>query len=455
MIGYTEYKESGIEWIKKIPSHWSRLRLKHTALCKGASFIDGDWIESKNISESGIKYLTSGNVGVIDYKEQGSGYITEDTFRELNCIEVFPGDILISRLNEPISRACIVPPLEERIITCVDNVIYRPDKSLFNYKFVVYVLNNFYYSEYTNLIARGATMHRISRTILGGISIPVPPLSEQKAIADWLDAKCGKINSIIDKQKQCIALLEELRQTTITQAVTRGLNPDTPLRPSGIDWIGEIPEHWDLARVKNVSYCLDERRIPVDASLRKSGPYPYWGAGNIVDYIDEYIFNEEIVLVGEDGAPFFDFTRPVSFFINEKVWVNNHIHVLKPKVNISGKYLSYFLNIVDYYKFVGGSLFPKLTQFFLSTIPISMPPLTEQEEIATYLDSECAKIDKQISRINREIELLEEYKQSVITEVVTGKRRVCEVASNTIPYKVEPHFTTTIAADPLIDYSNQ
>jgi type I restriction enzyme S subunit len=102
----------------------------------------------------------------------------------------------------------------------VDNVIYRPDKSIFDYRYVVYTLNNHYYTEHANLIARGTTMHRISRTTLGGLSIPVPPLAEQQAIADWLDEQCGKINRVIEKQRKHIELLEEYKQSIITEVVT-------------------------------------------------------------------------------------------------------------------------------------------------------------------------------------------------------------------------------------------
>ena len=103
------------------------------------------------------------------------------------------------------------------------------------------------------------------------------------------------------------------------------------MKSSGVEWIGCIPQSWRITKIKYFYDCYDGRRVPVDAALRSSGPYPYWGAGSITDYVDKYLFDEELVLLGEDGAPFFDYTRPVAFLINEKVWVNNHIHVLKPK----------------------------------------------------------------------------------------------------------------------------
>lgn len=199
---------------------WEVRRLKNTTKGNVTDFIDGDWIESDVIESSGIRYLTTGNVGPGYYKEQGNGFISESTFAALNCTEVFPGDLLISRLNEPIGRTCIVPDLEHRIIVAVDNVIYRPDETMLNKKFIVYLMNSRTYTDYMNLIARGSTMHRISRTMLGNIEIHIPPLSEQEAIVARLDRETAKIDQAIETKRRQIALLRERREIIIDEAVT-------------------------------------------------------------------------------------------------------------------------------------------------------------------------------------------------------------------------------------------
>ncbi len=134
---YPAYKDSGVEWLGQVPEHWVVKPIKSLANTPGTCFIDGDWIESKNLSGSGIRYITTGNVGSGTYKEQGSGYISEETFNDLQCIDVCQGDILISRLNPPIGRACIVPDLGGRVVTSVDNVIFRPSQEYLS-KYVVY-----------------------------------------------------------------------------------------------------------------------------------------------------------------------------------------------------------------------------------------------------------------------------------------------------------------------------
>ena len=190
-------------------------------------------------------------------------------------------------------------------------------------------------------------------------------------------------------------------------------------KTSNIEWIGQIPKTWNTNKVKYVTKCMDGKRVPVDASQRTPGPYPYWGAGSITDHVDKFLFDEELVLLGEDGAPFFDKTRNVAFLINEKVWINNHIHVLKPQKNIDASFLCYALNSVDYREYINGAIINKLTQSDMKTINIPYPPLPEQRQIVHFLDRKCAAIDTAIEKTKESIEKLEEYKKAVITKAVT------------------------------------
>ena len=212
-------KDSGVPWLGKVPAHWEVRPLKSLAWGPGALFIDGDWIESENISDDGIKYLTSGNVGEGFYKEQGEGYVTLETFEQLKCEEVLPGDILISRLNLPIGRACVVPDLGQRIITCVDNVILR-NAGRYSPSYLVHLLSSKTHLDNMETLGRGSTMLRISRKTLGNVRFAIPPLDEQVSIADYLNSVVSELNSTITSQGQMIELLKERRSAIITQAVT-------------------------------------------------------------------------------------------------------------------------------------------------------------------------------------------------------------------------------------------
>lgn len=192
-------------------------------------------------------------------------------------------------------------------------------------------------------------------------------------------------------------------------------------KPSGIEWIGDVPEHWELIKTNLITENLDGKRIPLNSEERgnRSGDYPYWGSNGIVDYIDDYLFDEELVLIGEDGSPFFEKFKSVSFYVTGKIWVNNHIHILRPKEKILPKFLTYSFNCVDYKGFITGSTRDKLTQSDLNKIYHCVPPTFEQSHIIKFLDEKTEIIDKLISTKERKIELLKEQRTSLINQVIT------------------------------------
>ena len=197
--------------------------------------------------------------------------------------------------------------------------------------------------------------------------------------------------------------------------------PYPTYRPSEVEWLVEIPVHWEVTRLGRISECLDGQRVPLNAEQRggMQGEFPYWGANSIVDHIDRWLFDEELVLLGEDGAPFFDRNREVAFTVNGKVWVNNHAHVLRPRSQVHAPFLSSVLNCVDYAAFIDGTTRDKLTQGDMNVIPVQVPPLPEQHAIAVFLDRETAKIDSLVAKKGRLIELLQEKRIALISQAVT------------------------------------
>ena len=199
------------------------------------------------------------------------------------------------------------------------------------------------------------------------------------------------------------------------------VKPYPAYKTSQIPWIGEIPEHWEVSHLRYFCECLDGRRIPLSAENRgdKQGNIPYWGANSVIDHINGWIFDEPLVLVGEDGAPFTDTTRSVAFFVNEKVWVNNHIHVLRCSKELRPEFLVHILNSVDYKDFISGSTRDKLTQQRLLDIPIQLAPPTEQAAIVRFLDHADEQIQHYIAGKKRFIALLEEERQALVHQAVT------------------------------------
>lgn len=190
---------------------------------------------------------------------------------------------------------------------------------------------------------------------------------------------------------------------------------------SGVSWIGDIPATWNLSQLRYVIECLDGKRVPVETGLRSEmqGSIPYWGAGNIVDYVDRALFDEELVLLGEDGAPFFDYTRPVAFHITEPIWANNHIHVLRINQNADPQYIVYALNAVDYKEYINGAILNKLTQSAMNRIKIPLPPLSVQRKVSEYLDGCVNTISNLINEKQSLIERLQEASTSIVAETVT------------------------------------
>lgn len=419
MSCYPQYKQSGIEWIGEIPAHWERWRLKFTG-----SFGNGLTYSPNDVVDEGICVLRSSNIqeGKLNFEDNVFvSYCPDKLMTDI-------GDIIICSRNGSANLVGKCALVSEKINATFGAFMmrYRPHiKSEF-----AYYLFNTTYRQYRGLFAT-TTINQLTKTVVDTMDVPVPPLAEQEVIADWLDAKCGKIDAIIDKQKQRIALLDELRQTTIAQAVTRGLNPDVPLKESGIDWLGQIPTHWELFRVKDFTCFITEKSTsPNKIGLEniESKNAKFIASESEFDG-DGIAFNQNDIIYGK--------LRPYL----QKVWLAEFegnavgdFFVFRANKHTIPQFIKYLFLCDGFMQVANGSVqgakMPRVNSDFMRCLHFYLPPIPEQEAIASYLDSECGKIDKQIARVNREIELLEEYKQSVITEVVTGKRRVCDIAVN-------------------------
>ncbi len=212
-------KASGVEWLGDVPETWEASRISAAARDDAGSFTDGDWVELPYITDSGIRLIQTGNIGIGSYREQGFRYIDEKSFDELRCTEVNRGDVLICRLADPVGRACLAPDLGGRMITSVDVCILKPS-SRFSAEFLVFVLSSKRYLGYVESLVRGGTRDRISRSMLGAIKIPSPPLDEQHSIARFLNSETSAIDRSLASITQAISRLQEYRTALITAAVT-------------------------------------------------------------------------------------------------------------------------------------------------------------------------------------------------------------------------------------------
>lgn len=190
---------------------------------------------------------------------------------------------------------------------------------------------------------------------------------------------------------------------------------------SDIEGVSEVPEHWKVKRVKDELNSLDYKRIPLSGEIRgqmTEANYDYYGASGVIDKVEDYIFDEPTILIGEDGANLYSRSSPLAFIASGKYWVNNHAHILKPR---KGKirFFCYLLEAFDYTTLISGSAQPKLTAGQLNRVQLMVPPIAEQQAIANYLDTKTAQIDRQIDLLSQKAAQYGKLKQSLINETVT------------------------------------
>ena len=433
------YKDSGVNWIGNIPDIWEIKKIKYLATSQESLFKDGDWIETKDIEESGIRYLTSGNVGEGYYKEQGKGYISQETFDKLRCLAVYPGDLMISRLNLPVGRACIVPNGQSIYVVAVDNVILRPDIR-YSKKYLMYIMNITGYAKEAELISRGTTMKRISRSLLGEIKIAIPNYNVQQEIVNFLDKKCLEIDVVIAKIEKQIELLKKYKKSLISETVTKGLNKNVPMKDSNIGWIGEIPKEWDVSKIKYSLILMGSGSTPDSSNpLNYDGEINWIQSGDL--YGKSYITETEktitkYALHGNKSlkryiAPFVVvamYGASVGNIALSQIdsYTNQACCVMKGDNSLNNKYLYYFLiaNRHEMLMLAIGGTQPNISQQLIKNLKIIIPQFNDQQEIVDFLDKKCSEIDSVISKKESQLDLIREHRKSLIYEYVTGKKRV-------------------------------
>lgn len=253
----------------------------------------------------------------------------------------------------------------------------------------------------------------------------LPPLDEQKKIVPYLDAATAKIDEAIAQQQRMINLLNERKKIVINHAVTKGFNPNVKYKETGIAWIGAIPEHWQLMQLRYTATNHDNLRQPITADQRdRNDPqYDYYGASGVIDRIDHYNVDDKVLLIGEDGANLVLRNLPLVYKAEGKFWVNNHAHILKPRGN-DYDFMALVLEAADYTLFITGSAQPKLSQANMNAVKLPIPPIEEQREIVAGIKPKLEKLDSFIEQHSSMVSFLQERKQIIINDVVTGKVKV-------------------------------
>ena len=417
---------------------WKLIPLKKitTKIGSGATPRGGN----NSYKTEGITLIRSLNVHDFEFSYGGLAFINEEQASETRLARVIvePKDILLNITGASVARCCIVPEhlLPARVNQHVSLV--RVDPNLADSHYVLYCLNSPVYKHQLLTLAQGgATREALTQEIIGNLEIPLPPIPIQCKIANFLERKAQQINELIRIKERRIELLQEQRTALINQAVTKGLDPNVEMKPSGVEFIGEIPAHWESKRLAHVSTIFKGGTPKRNVDRYFQGDLPWARPVDITALQGAlYIHDTEIHIseeaLGNSGARRLP---PGTVLLTSRATIGETAITTVPMATNQGFanfvcneqllniYLTYYLRAIkDLLISLGnGSTFLEVTKGTLVGVGIPLPPLPEQKQIVDFLEQKNKQIDELISEEQRKIELLKEYRQSLISEAVTGK----------------------------------
>ncbi|EAL1702145.1 restriction endonuclease subunit S [Campylobacter upsaliensis] len=396
------YKPSGIKWLGEIPQSWKIKPLQ--------AIFNQRNEQNNNLEFQTILSLVK-DVGVIPYEEKGNvGNKAKDDLQGYKIARV--NDLVLNKMNAVIGSLGVskynglVSPIYLVLYIANPNYLITYYSYLFQIKSVQKFLRKFAY---------GIMEIRESIDYLEfkKMFLPLPPLQEQKEIAEFLDKKCEKIQNYIDKKQKLITLLQEKKQALINEVVTKGLNPNIEFKNSDIEYLGLIPHHWEVRRMKFMASIHNGREQTEIAD--ENGIYPIYGSGGILGKSMYFIYDKPSVLLGRKG------TIDKPLFVEEPFWTIDTMFYTSVSKIVLPKYFYYLCLTIDFQFYISGSAIPSMTQYDLANISFALPPLQEQKQIANFLDEKCEKINSVIEKTKKQIELVKEYKNTLINEAVCGR----------------------------------
>ena len=402
--GYTEMKDSGIEWIEAIPAHWDILRGKNVLRLLErpvkpeddvvTCFRDGEVTLRKNRREEGFT----------------------NSLKEIGYQGIEPGDLIVHGMDGFAGAIGISDSRGKA--SPVLNVM----DSNQNKRYLMYYLRAMAYKDVFMALSTGIRVRScdLRWNKLSVFPFLIPKSHEQSTIAAYLDSQCAKIDEIIAQAKASIEDYKQWKASIIYEAVTKGLDPNVEMKDSGIEWIGRMPAHWTAPALKHLCTMQAGKNL-ISEQISTSGRYPVYGGNGQRGYYSDYNVNGNFLLVGRQGA-----LCGNVHCVSGKFWATEHAVVTTPSKITNISYLYYLLIAMDLNQYASNSAAqPGLSVGNILTVKTLLPPIDEQVRISEFLDNCCPRIDEVITEKQSLIDDLESYKKSLIYEVVTGKRRVC------------------------------
>lgn len=425
---YPRCKPSGIEWLGDVPEHWETRRLKYSADLINQK-IDG---AESDLPYMGLEHIESWTGKRLGQNGEASSDGQANHFRR--------GDVLFCKLRPYLAKAYAA---DSEGICTGELLVLRP--KAVEQKFLLDFMLNPDFIAIVDSSTYGAKMPRANWDFIGNLPALIPPSDEQTAIASFLDRETARIDALIAKKQRQIELLREKRASLISHAVTKGLDPDAPMKPSGIDWLGDVPEHWEVLPIKRIA------RIGNGSTPRKEN-MAYWEDGTF-PWLNSSVVNQGCVTEGSDlvtdtalrechlprlvppvvvvGITGEGKTRGMATIVTIECTINQHLAFIKPRN--SRAQVAYLCHLfTPMYAPLrsassgAGSTKGAITCEQLGNLKIPVPPTHEQGEIVTWLRNATSRTDELIDRVGMSIDMLREYRTSLISAAVTGKIDVRE-----------------------------
>lgn len=405
MKRYSEYKDSGVKWIGEIPKHWKRIKLKFLT----DSMQSGTNLTSFQIQETG-RYPVLGGNGIRGY------------YDKFNCDKEC---IVIGRQGALCGNVHII----KEKFWATDHAVVTFSNDLTDINFLYYLCNAMNLNQYAS---QTAAQPGLAVSTIKNIYTSLPPLFEQQEIASYLDNKVSKIDTYISTAEKKIVALDELKQVTIADAVTHGINPNVPMKDSGIPWIGMVPEHWKLTRIKFLFNEISEKEHPEEpclCSTQKYGVIPQSMYENRVVVVNKGLENLKFVRKGNFVISLRSFQGGIEIAYYQGIISAAYTILSLGNKNISSNYIKYLFKSSPFIQLLqtcvtGIREGQNINYELLRRQFIPIPTLSQQNEIVAYIDRKVAQIDKMKAAELAQIDKLKEYKQRLISDVVTGKVKV-------------------------------
>jgi type I restriction enzyme S subunit len=428
---YPRTKPSGVEWLGDVPEHWEVDRLKRSSL----RVTDGAHI-SPDLSSPDFPFVSTVDLsgGKIDF--DGCLRTSDECYSYLVRTGCRPhqGDLLFSK-DGTVGRTAVVD-VDREFVVASSLVIVSPKPAKLDVKFLDCWLNNSLLQQDILLQMSGAALRRVSVEKVSRLPVWLPPIVEQRSIAAFLDRETGRVDRLVAKKRELIERLKEKRTALISRTVTRGLPPaaaraaglpaNPPLKPSALDWLGDIPAHWEFKKLRYLCEITTGDKDTIDAV--DEGAFPFFVRSQTIERIDSYSFDCEAVLTAGDGVG----VGKVFHHHQGKFAVHQRVYVLHNFRKVSGRYLFMFMKEFFARVALGGeakSTVDSLRRPIFTDFVVLLPPLPEQTAIAGYLDEETAKLDALVGKVEEAVERLQEYRTALITAAVTGKIDVRKVVA--------------------------